>query len=48
MSDPNASHLEQAKQHLREAQKVAGGRADNGALHLVWAVDELLRHIEEL
>ena len=43
MSDPNASHLEQAKQHLRDLH---AGHRDDRISYLVWAIDELIRHIE--
>jgi hypothetical protein len=41
-ADPNASHIEQAKQHLREATSLPVSWPQS----LVWAIDELIRHVE--
>lgn len=48
MSDPNLPHLEQAKQHIRDAMgDYPAEAAPRWAFHLAWAIDDIIRHIEE-
>lgn len=47
MSSPDISHLEQAKQHIQQAQAFARTSEDRASLHLVWAINEIIWHIED-
>ena len=42
------THIEQAKQHLREARnQIYEKGAHEAVLQCIWALDEVIRHVDE-